>query len=99
MPDEDIRRSKLLSEGTTTLPKDSEGNIQPADRDTTIMIPKDDTGKHPSVSEGVTGDKDLEGKRPPADMEPITTLGGAHNLGTGSKDQVDKTQSTGLEGS
>ena len=94
MPDEDIRKSKLLSEGTKTLPKDSEGLIQHADRDTTITIPKDDTGKHPSVSEGVTGDKDSEGKRPPADMEPITTPEGAHNLGTGSKDQADKTQSS-----
>ena len=51
------------------------------------------------MSEGVTGDKDSEGKRPPADMEPKPTPGGAHNLGTGSKDQVDKTQSTRLEGS
>ena len=63
MPDEDIRKSKLLSEGTKTDPQDSEGNIQPADRETTF------------------------------------TFGGAYNLGTGSKDQVDKTQSTGLEGS
>ena len=95
MPDEDIHKSTILSEGTPTLPKDSEGNIQPADRDTIITIPKDDTGKHPSVSEGVTGDKNSEGKRPPADMEPITTPGGAHNLVTGSKDQVDKTHSIG----
>jgi hypothetical protein len=45
------------------------------------------------------GDKDLEGYKPPADMEPITTPEGAHNLGTGLEDQVDKTQSTGFEGS
>jgi hypothetical protein len=32
-------------------------------------------------------------------MEPKTTHGGAHNLGTGSKDQEDKTESDGLEGS
>ena len=51
------------------------------------------------MSEGIPGDKDSEGKIPPADMEPKPTHGGAHNLGTGSKDQVDKTQSTGLEGS
>ena len=63
MPDEDIRQSKLLSEGTQTLPHDSERNKQLVDRETTL------------------------------------TFGGAHNLGTGSKDQVDKTQSTGLEGS
>ena len=60
VPDEDIRKSKLLSEGTKTHPQDLEGNIQPADRETTI------------------------------------TFGGAHNLGTDSEDQVDKTQSTGL---
>lgn len=30
-------------------------------------------------------------------MESITTPGGAHNLGTDLKDQVDKTQSTGFE--
>ena len=63
MPNEDIRKSKLLFEGTKTNPQDSEGNIQPADRETTI------------------------------------TSGGAQNLGTDSEDQVDKTQSTGLEGS
>jgi hypothetical protein len=61
VPDEDIHKSKILSEGTKTHPQDSVGNIQPAERETTI------------------------------------TFGGAHNLGTGSKDQVDKTQSTGLE--
>ena len=63
MPDEDIRKAKLLSKGTKTHPKDSEGNIQPADRETTF------------------------------------TTGGTQNLGTDLEDQVDKTQSTGFEGS
>jgi hypothetical protein len=63
VPDEGIRKSKLLSEGTKTHPQDSEGNIQPVDRETTF------------------------------------TSGGAQNLGTDLEDQVDKTQSTGFEGS
>jgi hypothetical protein len=63
------------------------------------MTPQDDIEKNPSVSEGVTGDKDSEGYKPPADMEPRTTPGGAQNLGTGLKDQVGKTQPTGFEGS
>lgn len=94
MPDEDIRQSKLLSEGTKTHPKDSEGNIQPANRDTTITAPSDGTQKHPSVPEGVMRDKDSEGHIPPADMELITNPEGAHNSGTDPEDQVDKTHST-----
>lgn len=92
-------QSKLLSEGTTTHPKDSEGNIQPADRDTTITAPSDGTEKHPSVPEGVTRDKDSEGNIPTADMELTTNPEGAHNSGTDPEDQLDKTQSTGFKGS
>lgn len=99
MPDEEIRKSKLLSEGTTTHPKDSEGNIPPADREITFTIPKDATEKHPSVSEGIIGDKDSGGMRPPTDMEPKPTPEGSQYSGTDSKDQADKTQSSGLEGS
>lgn len=70
MPDEDIRKSKLLYEGTTTLPKDSEGVIQPADRDTTITIPKDGIEKHPLVPKGIPGDKDSVGKYHPLIWNP-----------------------------
>ena len=82
---------------TTTL-QDPEGNIQPAGRGAPSTVPHDDTGKLPPVSEGTIGDKDSEGQKPPADMEPSPPHEGAHSSQTDLKDQTDKTQSVGFEG-
>ncbi|GJY11461.1 hypothetical protein Tco_0379646, partial [Tanacetum coccineum] len=70
-PDEGIRKSQPLPEGPTIDPKDSGGNVQPADTRLPSMFPNKGTAKTTSYPEGPLGDKDLEGNKPPADMEPI----------------------------
>ena len=54
-------------------------------------MPSDTTGKHPSVVEGAKGDKDSEGKKQPADMEPINPSDGPILLGTAPKSQAGVT--------
>ncbi|GJW78143.1 hypothetical protein Tco_0139825 [Tanacetum coccineum] len=71
--DEGTRKSQLLPEGTTTDPKDSKGNIQPADKGLSSTVSDKGTVKTTLLLEGIHGDKDLEGFKPPADMEPLTT--------------------------
>ncbi|GKA45645.1 hypothetical protein Tco_0738441, partial [Tanacetum coccineum] len=71
--DEGTRKSQLLPEGTTTDPKDSKGNVQPADKGLSSMVSDEGTVKTMPLLEGPHGDKDLEGFKPPADMEPLTT--------------------------
>ncbi|GKG00797.1 hypothetical protein Tco_0302487 [Tanacetum coccineum] len=61
-----------MPEGTITDPKDSGGNDQPADRDLTFTASDEGASKTMSFLEGPRGDKDLEGLKPPADMEPQT---------------------------
>nr|GEV77180.1 hypothetical protein [Tanacetum cinerariifolium] len=72
--DEGIRTSQLLPEGKTTDPTDSGGNIQPVDKGLPSTVPNEGIGKTKLLSEGPHGDKDSEGFKPPADMEPSTTL-------------------------
>ncbi|GKA09334.1 hypothetical protein Tco_0688665 [Tanacetum coccineum] len=70
--DKGTRKSQPLPEGTITDPKDSGGNDQPADRDLTFTASDEGASKTMSFLEGPRRDKDLEGLKPPADMEPQT---------------------------
>ena len=97
LPDEDIRKTQLLSEGTKSHPKDSEGKPQPADRETTI-IPNEGTRTTHLVTEGNSGAQDSGGNKTPADMAPKQTPGGIPS-GTDPKGSVDKTQSTETQAS
>nr|GEW30357.1 hypothetical protein [Tanacetum cinerariifolium] len=60
-----------LLESTATHLKDSEGNIQPLNRDLTSMTFDEGTAKTTPRPKGPIGDKDLEGNKPLADMELI----------------------------
>ncbi|GJW35728.1 retrovirus-related pol polyprotein from transposon TNT 1-94 [Tanacetum coccineum] len=71
--DQGTRKSQPLHEGTTTNPKDSRGNVQPADKRLPFMISDKGTIKTTSLPKGPHGDKDSEGFKPPADMKPLTT--------------------------
>nr|GEV25597.1 hypothetical protein [Tanacetum cinerariifolium] len=77
--DEGVCKSEPLLEGTTTDPKDSGGNVQPADKGLPFATSHKGTAKTTSRPEGPLGDKELEGNKPPADMDEY---------------QVDETQST-----
>nr|GEX04334.1 hypothetical protein [Tanacetum cinerariifolium] len=57
--------------GTTTDPKDSGGNVQPADKGFPSTASNEGTAKTILRLEGTLGDKDSEGNKPPADIEPI----------------------------
>ncbi|GKE31892.1 hypothetical protein Tco_1451214 [Tanacetum coccineum] len=92
---ERTRKSKPLPKSTLTHPKDSQGNVQPLDRDLTIMTFDEGMTKTTPHPEGSLGDKDLGGNISPADNEPIHTTD-ADLSGTGAKYQVDETQSTRL---
>ncbi|GJT37748.1 hypothetical protein Tco_0937613 [Tanacetum coccineum] len=105
-PTKDSEKSHSDSTGTVPDPQDPERNIQLAgmrfpstlDEGThksqplpegTTTDPKDSGGKR------ILGDKDLEGKIPPANMEPINPTVVDHSR-TGAEYQVDETQSTRL---
>ncbi|GJV80146.1 retrovirus-related pol polyprotein from transposon TNT 1-94 [Tanacetum coccineum] len=60
-----------------------------------ILISNEGTVKTKPLPEGPHRDKDLEGLKPPADMEPLTTLV-ADLLGIDVKYQADQTQSARL---
>nr|GEV84619.1 reverse transcriptase domain-containing protein [Tanacetum cinerariifolium] len=81
--------------GTTTHPKDSGGNKQPLDRDITFTTPYEGMAKTTLSPKGSHRDKDLEGNKPPADMEPQNPTD-ANLLGIGAKYQEDQTQSSRL---
>nr|GEZ13655.1 hypothetical protein [Tanacetum cinerariifolium] len=66
------RKSQPLPEGITTDPKDLEGNVQPMDKGLPFMVSDEGTVKTTPCPEGPCGDKDSEGLKPPADMEPLT---------------------------
>ncbi|GKC76958.1 hypothetical protein Tco_1127732 [Tanacetum coccineum] len=84
--DEDTRKSQLLHEGTTTDPKDSGRNDQPADKGLPSTTSNEGTAKTTPRLEGELRDKDSEGNKPPADMEPIhPTI--ANPSGTGAEYQ------------
>ncbi|GKC00865.1 hypothetical protein Tco_0987001, partial [Tanacetum coccineum] len=75
-----------LPEGTTTDPKDSGGNVQPTDKGLPSTASNEGTVKSTQRPEGPLGDKDSEGNKPPADMEPINpTI--ADPSGTGAEYQ------------
>ncbi|GKB42023.1 hypothetical protein Tco_0886965 [Tanacetum coccineum] len=88
-------KSQPLPEGTNIDPKDSGGNVQPANRG----LPSTDSDKGAIKTtpflEGPCGDKELEGLKPPADMEPQTNPV-ADLLETDAKYQVDQPQSSRL---
>ncbi|GKG30743.1 hypothetical protein Tco_0423231 [Tanacetum coccineum] len=71
--DERTRKSQLLLEGTKTDPKDSGGNVQLADIGLPSTVYDEGTVKTTPFPERPYGDKDSEGFKPPADMEPLTT--------------------------
>nr|GEV48607.1 retrovirus-related Pol polyprotein from transposon TNT 1-94 [Tanacetum cinerariifolium] len=93
--DEGTRKSKHFPEGTNIDPRDSEGNVQPADRGLPFMASDKGAVKTMSFPEGPRGEKDSEGLKPPADIEPQTNHV-ADPLGTGAKYHVDETQYTRL---
>ncbi|GJY99947.1 hypothetical protein Tco_0517377 [Tanacetum coccineum] len=70
-PNEGIRKSQPLPYGTTTDPKDSGGNVQPADKGLPSTDSNKGTAKTTPRPEGSLGDKDSKGNKPPDDMEPI----------------------------
>ncbi|GKE08560.1 hypothetical protein Tco_1412111, partial [Tanacetum coccineum] len=84
-----------MPEGTTTDPKDSGGNVQPADKGLPSMASNKGTAKATPHLEEPLGDKDSEGNIPPADMEPINPTV-ADPSETGAEYQVDETQPTRL---
>nr|GEX24202.1 retrovirus-related Pol polyprotein from transposon TNT 1-94 [Tanacetum cinerariifolium] len=93
--DDGTRKSKHFPEGTNIDPRDSGGNVQPADRGLPFMAFDKGAVKTMSFPEGPRGEKDSEGLKPPADIEPQTNHV-ADPLGTGAKYQVDETQYTRL---
>ncbi|GJW78490.1 hypothetical protein Tco_0140172 [Tanacetum coccineum] len=76
-PTEHFEQSHSVSSGTVPDPQDLERNIQLASVAKTMMFP-----------EGPRGDKDSEGLKPPADMEPQTNPV-ADSSGTDAKYQAD----------
>nr|GEZ19335.1 hypothetical protein [Tanacetum cinerariifolium] len=93
--DEGTCKSKPLPKITATHPKDSGGNIQPLDKDSTSMTFDEGTTKTTSRPEGSLGDKDSRGNKAPDDMKPIHLIV-ADPSSIGAKYQVDQTQSTRL---
>ncbi|GKA92687.1 hypothetical protein Tco_0814612, partial [Tanacetum coccineum] len=69
--DEGTRKSQPLPKGTTTGPKDSGGNDQPADKGLPSMASNEGTDKTTPRPEGPLGDKDSWGHKTPVDIEPI----------------------------
>ncbi|GJV21050.1 ribonuclease H-like domain-containing protein [Tanacetum coccineum] len=104
-PKEGIRKSKLFPEETNTDPKDAEGNTQPADKGLP-STPKDITHQSQSLFRGIHKSKLLpEGTlTDPQDPRRNIQLIGMrfpslvtdHSI-TGTKYQVDQTQSTRFE--
>nr|GEV03398.1 hypothetical protein [Tanacetum cinerariifolium] len=93
--DEGTHKSHLLTEGKQSNPKDSVGNIQPTDMGLAFTVFDEGAAKTTSLSKGPHGDKDSEGLKPPADMEPQTNPV-ADPSGTDAKYQADQTQSARL---
>ncbi|GKF63349.1 hypothetical protein Tco_0186797, partial [Tanacetum coccineum] len=72
-------------ETTTTTPKDTRGNDQPADKGLPSIASNEGTAKTTPRPEGPLGDKDSGGNKTPADMEPINPTV-ADLSGTGEPD-------------
>ncbi|GJW89021.1 hypothetical protein Tco_0164361 [Tanacetum coccineum] len=90
-----IRKSQPLPESTTTDPKDSGGNVQPADKGLPSTAFDEGMVKTTPLPEGPRRDKDSEGLKPPADME-LQTNHVIDPSGTDAEYQVDENQSTRL---
>ncbi|GKA56758.1 hypothetical protein Tco_0755830 [Tanacetum coccineum] len=88
--DEGTRKSQLLPEGKKYNPKDSMGNKQPIDTGLPSTIFYEGTVTTMSLPKGPHGDKDSEGLKPPADMEPLTNPV-VDPSGTDAKYQADQT--------
>ncbi|GKC60853.1 hypothetical protein Tco_1088451, partial [Tanacetum coccineum] len=71
------------------------GKCSPVDKGLPSMVSDEGTIKTTPCLEGPHGDKDSEGFKSPADMEPLTTPI-ANPSGTDAKYQADQTQSTRL---
>nr|GEU34094.1 retrovirus-related Pol polyprotein from transposon TNT 1-94 [Tanacetum cinerariifolium] len=71
------------------------GNVQPVDKGLPSTISDEGSAKTTSLPEGLCGDKDSEGMKPPVDMEPHTNPI-ADLSGTDAKYQTDQTQSARL---
>ncbi|GJV42188.1 hypothetical protein Tco_1420628 [Tanacetum coccineum] len=69
--DEGTHKSQPLPKGTTTDPKDSGGNVQPTDKGSPSMASNEGLAKTTPCPKGPLRDKDLEGNKSPADIEPI----------------------------
>ncbi|GJW33332.1 retrovirus-related pol polyprotein from transposon TNT 1-94 [Tanacetum coccineum] len=93
--DEGTHKSQLLPEGKKSDPKDLVGNIQPIDTGLPSTVSDEGAAKTTPLSEGTRGDKDLEGLKPPADMEPLTNPV-VDPSGTDAKYQTDQAQSARL---
>ncbi|GKB79408.1 hypothetical protein Tco_0946303, partial [Tanacetum coccineum] len=85
--DEGTHKSQPLPEGTTTDPKDSGENVQPADKGLPSMDFNEGMAKTMPRLEGPLRDKDSGGNKPPADMEPINPIV-ANPSGTGAEYQA-----------
>nr|GEU48891.1 hypothetical protein [Tanacetum cinerariifolium] len=72
--DEETRKSQHLPKGTTTDPKDSRGNDQPADNGLPFTIFDEGTGKTKPLPEWPREDKDSERLKPLVDVESQTLL-------------------------
>ncbi|GJR35554.1 zinc finger, CCHC-type containing protein [Tanacetum coccineum] len=104
-PKEGIRKSKLLPEGTNTGLKDAEGNTQPADKGLP-STPKDVTHQSQSLFRGIHKSKLLPEGTLTDPHDPrrkiqiigmrLPSLVTDHSI-TGTKYQVDQTQSTRFE--
>ncbi|GJW71784.1 hypothetical protein Tco_0128701 [Tanacetum coccineum] len=95
VPDPQDPKRNIQLVGTKTDPKDSRGNVQPADKGLPSTVSNEGVAKTTLSPEGPRGDKDSEGLKPTADMEPHTNPV-ANPLGTDAKYHADQTQSARL---
>nr|GEZ15915.1 hypothetical protein [Tanacetum cinerariifolium] len=78
VPTKDSEKTQSVSLGQIAHPQYTEGNTQPvvkpANKGFPSTVSDEGTVKTKLLPEGPHGDKDSEGFKPPADMEPLTTL-------------------------
>ncbi|GKC21062.1 hypothetical protein Tco_1023212, partial [Tanacetum coccineum] len=72
-PSERMEQSHLVFSGTVPGPQDPVGNIQPMGTGLPSTVSDEGVAKTTPCLEGPRGDKDSEGNKPPADMEPQHT--------------------------
>nr|GEV76532.1 hypothetical protein [Tanacetum cinerariifolium] len=87
--------SLLPSSAKKKKEKSQTENIQPVDKGLPSTISDEGSAKTTPLPEGLCGDKDSGGMKPPADMEPHTNPI-ADPLGTDAKYQADQMQSARL---